>query len=80
MFPSGYGRVLPAIIQRPSSNVTPARPADVPAQGQPNPQDAMMTMLMALLAHGALGGAQPAPQAPMQPLMPQGGPGGPQGL
>lgn len=63
---SSYDRPLPAIIPRPSSNVSAAR-QPVPMQGQPAPQDQMMTLL-AMLAAG-MGGA-PQPQA--APMMPPG--------
>lgn len=68
---SSYAAPLPAMIQRPSSNVTASRPA--PPQGHPGQADQqqMMMLLLALLA-GAQGGTVTPPPQPA--LMPPGVP------
>lgn len=68
---SSYAAPLPAMIQRPSSNVTAARPA-VPAQGQPSPQDQQQQMMMLLLALLAGQGGAPAAAPLSAPGVPPG--------
>lgn len=72
---SSYAAPLPAMIQRPSSNVTAARPA-VPAQGQPSQPDQQQQMMMLLLALLAGQQGNAAPPSPLPGMLPPGVPGG----